>query len=84
MIRLPSILVQLLIWQATERYREFESGSLRQGGWQLADSLASPPDGARSVARIDVVFPAPLGPSRPKTSPSRTSKLTPATASISP
>ena len=31
-----------------------------------------------------VVLPAPLGPSRPKTSPGRTSKVTPSTARTSP
>src|SRR5271157_5102480 len=46
------------------------------------NTLASPFSGERMPARIliRVVFPAPLGPSSPKTSPSRTSRLMPSRA----
>ena len=37
-----------------------------------------------AIMRIVVVFPAPLGPRKPKNSPSRTSKSMPATAVRSP
>src|SRR3974377_1330958 len=45
-----------------------------------------PPSGTRSPSMISIVlvFPAPLGPSRPNTSPSATEKLRPRTASTSP
>jgi hypothetical protein len=44
--------------------------------------LTEPDVGSSSVLmmRIDVVFPAPLGPMNPKMSPSATPKLTPRTA----
>ena len=47
---------------------------------------AVPPDGRSTVikTRRVVVFPAPLGPSRPKTSPGDTWKVTSSTAVTSP
>src|SRR5579864_7631557 len=49
-------------------------------------TVARPDVGAMSVVsiRMSVDFPAPFGPSRPKTSPSSTSKVTPLTAVKSP
>src|SRR4051795_13384801 len=49
-------------------------------------TIAWPPSGGRSPSRIStvVVLPAPLGPSRPKTSPGITSKSMPSTARTSP
>jgi hypothetical protein len=48
--------------------------------------IAVPAVGGRRVVniRISVDFPAPFGPSRPKTSPASTSKVTPSTAVKSP
>src|SRR5205823_1252477 len=48
--------------------------------------VASPPEGGSSVAsmRRVVVFPAPLGPRKPKISPAAIRRSTPATASTSP
>jgi len=45
---------------------------------------ASPEVGRSRVAAMEIVevFPAPLGPSKPNTSPCRISKLRPATASM--
>src|SRR6267143_6358218 len=49
-------------------------------------TVADPPSAFRRTSRIStvVVFPAPFGPSMPKTSPGSTKKLIPRTASISP
>ena len=49
-------------------------------------TIAVPDDGESSVPsmRIVVVFPAPLGPRRPNTSPSAISNETPRTASTPP
>src|SRR5712691_2876610 len=49
-------------------------------------TLAVPESGLRSPSIISrvVVFPAPLGPSRPKNSPAPTSRQTPSAATVSP
>ena len=52
----------------------------------VPSSVTSPPSRASSPQTIEmvVVFPAPLGPSRPYVSPSWISRLTPRTASMVP
>ena len=50
----------------------------------IPSTVAVPVVGSRRVERIlvSVVFPAPFGPSSPKISPRRTSRLTPRSASV--